>query len=183
MADKEIRDIMGRTGITDVNRVIIIPGNQDVIRLKGKQCNPQGFDVYLDFMKKFYGDEYSKFGFTVASNNAVTTDIAKSRKERLEYILERPEWCIPTDKHVVFWPLYTASLNRQENSDGRLTDHEIRSGLLHIKKLRETDPDQICIVLAHHNFFPMGPDRKPRDEREASGAITYGCPENSLVRL
>lgn len=304
-ADSEIRDIMQRTGITDKNRVIIIPGNQDVIRSQSKQYNPQGFDIFLDFINNFYGDESHQMGFTVANTKVITTnikdssslfcivdlidsttfavklrdakisedpltlffweefssdiqevlsqyddssppteelkcmlimkinqllqgpslydenrfagvnlstelqelirespegeeliylnrllieeafphEIASGRSKRLEYEIKRSNWCITTDKPVVFWPLYTASLNLQENRDGRLTDHEIQSGILHINSLRKHSPDDICIVLAHHNFFPMGPDRKHRDEREESGAVTYGCPENSMKRL
>lgn len=175
IADSEIRDVMQVSGITDTCQVLIIPGNQDVVRLPDEEFNISGFDIYLDFLKKFYGVENPPLGFEVTTNG-----------ENQNYQLIRPEWCIKTNKQVIFLPIFTASLNKIENRDGRLFDNEILVGARHLYELREQPEhkNDIFIVLAHHNFFPVGPDRMTRQELKESGSeARYGFPENGMKVL
>lgn len=175
IADSEIRNVMRVSGITDTGKVFIIPGNQDVERLPDEKFNIGGFDNYLNFLKKFYGVEKPTMGFEVETNG-----------EKNNYQLIRPEWCIKTDKQVIFWPIFTASLNEIENRDGRLSDDEFMVGARHLHELREqpAHKNDISIVLAHHNFFPVGPDRMTRQELKESGSdARYGFPENGMEYL
>ena len=178
LADAEIRDIMTCMRIKDESRVLIVPGNQDSIRLNNKEYNPNGFDAYLSFVRSFYGDK-PPIDFSILSPKEV------DREGRLctNYTLNPPRCCITTDKHVVFMPIFTASLNKSENRDGRLSDEEIQKCVTELFELRNT-PDHkndICIVLAHHNFLPVGPDRKSR--KESVSSVRYGFPEHGFYYL